>query len=236
MSDHRTLQVTRDGPVGYLVFDRPEVGNAIDARMFTELEAAWAELDADVEVRVIVNTGNGAAFQTGLDVRQLARDPEALRTSSRRTRRFELRMTAWHCGVAKPVIAAVNGVCAGGGLHFVADADIVIAADTATFLDPHVSVGQVSAFETIGLLKKSPMEAVLRMALVGRHERLDARRARQLGIVSEVVPAAELRERAHELALLVADHPPELLAARKRAMWAALEAQHPGGRLSAEPG
>ena len=60
------------GPVGWLVFDRPEVGNAMNARMMDELEAAWLELDADPEVRVIVNTGNGRAFQTGLDVAQLA--------------------------------------------------------------------------------------------------------------------------------------------------------------------
>jgi enoyl-CoA hydratase len=222
--EYETIEVFRDGPVGYLVFNRPEVGNAINAQMFVELEAAWADLDRDPEVRVIVNTGNGAAFQTGLDVRQLARDGEALRRSSRQTRDFELRMTAWHCGVFKPVIAAVNGACAGGGLHFVADADIVIAADTATFLDPHVSVGQVSAFETIGLLKKSPMEAVVRMALIGRYERIDAARARQLGILSEVVAADQLRSRAHELALMIAQNSPAAMAATKRALWGALEA------------
>ncbi len=220
---YETIEVFREGPVGYLVFNRPDVGNAINAQMFTDLEAAWGELDADPQVRVIVNTGNGAAFQTGLDVRQLARDPEAMRRSSRQTRKFELRMTAWHCGVWKPVIAAVNGVCAGGGLHFVADADIVIAAEAASFVDPHVSVGQVSAFETIGLLKKSPMESVLRMALIGRHERIDAARARQLGIISEVVPSDQLRARAHELALLVARNSPEAMAATKRALWGALE-------------
>ncbi len=75
------------------------------------------------------------------------------------------------------MIAAVNGVCAGGGLHFVADADIVIAASDASFLDPHVSVGQVSAYETIGLPRKMPAEPVMRMALVGRHERISAQRA-----------------------------------------------------------
>lgn len=235
-SEYETIEVFRDGPVGYLVFNRPEVGNAIDARMFVELEAAWAELDADPEVRVIVNTGNGSTFQTGLDVRQLARDPDALRRSSRQTRDFTLRMTAWHCGVWKPVIAAVNGVCAGGGLHFVADADIVIAAESATFLDPHVSVGQVSAFETIGLLKKSPAEPVLRMALTGRHERLDAERARQLGIVSEVVPTDQLRARAHELAVLVARHDPERLAAVKRLLWRSLEGRSAGSRTGGDAG
>jgi len=218
-----TLDVWIDGPVGWLMFDRPEAGNAINAEMFVELEAAWVQLDADPAVKVIVNTGNGRAFQTGLDVVQLANDKDALRTSSRQTRDFTLRMTAWHCGVWKPVIAAVNGTCAGGGLHFVADADFVIAAERATFLDPHVSVGQVSAFETIGLLKKSPMESVNRMALLGSRERLDAERARQLGIVSEVVAADGLRPRAQELAEHIAAHDPDRLSIMKHALWGALE-------------
>ena len=221
---YETLEVRADGPVGWLVFDRPDAGNAIDARMFVELESAWAELDADPEVRAIVNTGNGRSFQTGLDVNQLATDPEALRASSRRTRDFALRMTAWHCGVTKPVVAAVNGTCAGGGLHFVADADIVIAADRATFMDPHVSVGQVSAFETVGLLKKAPMESVSRMALMGAHERLSAERARQLGIVSEVVPADGLRDRARELAAHLSRQDPARIGALKQMLWTALEA------------
>ncbi|MCU1448434.1 MAG: echA8 4 [Acidimicrobiales bacterium] len=221
---YTTLEVERRGPVGWLVFDRPEVGNAVDADMFDELERAWAELGADPEVRVVVNTGNGDAFQTGLDVRQLARDKAALRQQSRRTRDFELRMTAWHCGMWKPVIAAVNGVCAGAGLHFVADADIVIASSNATFLDPHVSVGQVSAIETIGLARKSPVEAVTRMALIGRHERITAQRAYQLGILSEVVePPLRLRDRGQELAETIARHPLETLVATKRALWSALE-------------
>src|SRR5207253_9922054 len=135
------------------------------------------ELDEDDDVRVIVNTGEGKAFQTGLDVVQLSRDKDALREQSRRTRDAALRRTAWHNSVWKPVIAAVNGVCAGGGLHFVADADIVIASSAATFVDPHVSVGQASVYETIALAKKSPMESVLRMAFTGRHERLSAARA-----------------------------------------------------------
>ena len=221
---YETLEVRADGPVGWLVFDRPEAGNAIDARMFVELEAAWAELEADRSVRAIVNTGNGQAFQTGLDVKQLAADPDALRANSRQTRDFALRMTSWHCGVTKPVVAAVNGTCAGGGLHFVADADVVVAAEDATFLDPHVSVGQVSAFETIGLLKKAPMESVTRMALMGAHERLSAARAHQLGIVSEVVAVEELRDRAGAVAQRLAEHDPAALRAVKQALWNALEA------------
>lgn len=221
---YTTLRVERRGHVGWLVFDRPAAGNAIDAVMFTELEQAWRELDADPQVRVIVNTGEGAAFQTGLDVRQLAKDKDALREQSRRTKNSELKLTSWHNGVWKPVIAAVNGVCAGGGLHFVADADIVIASSNATFLDPHVSVGQVSASEAITLLRKSPMESVLRMALTGRHERITATRAYQLGILSEVIdPPERLREAAQELAEKIARNSPAAMAATKRALWGALE-------------
>jgi len=218
------LVIERRGPVGWLVFDRPDVGNAMNARMMDELEAAWLGLDADPEVRVIVNTGNGSAFQTGLDVAQLSRDRDALREHSRRTRDFELRFTAWHLGVTKPVIAAVNGVCAGAGLHFVADADIVIASRDATFLDPHVSVGQVSAFETIALIRKSPMEAVARMALVGRHERMTATRAYELGILSQVVdPPERLRDAAQALAETIARNSPEALHQTKQLLWRVLE-------------
>jgi enoyl-CoA hydratase/carnithine racemase len=219
-----TLVVERRGPVGWLIFDRPDAANAMNATMLAELEDAWRELDRDDAVRVIVNTGNGTAFQTGLDVAQLARDKDALREQARRTRDATLRLTAWHNGVWKPVIAAVNGVCAGGGLHFVSDADIVIASSTATFLDPHTSIGQVSAYETIGLIRKSPMEAVTRMALVGRHERIDAHRARQLGILSQVVdPPVQLRDEAQALAEKVARNSPAAMAATKRALWRALE-------------
>jgi enoyl-CoA hydratase len=221
---YETLVVERRGPVGWLIFDRPRAANAMDATMLAELEAAWRELDADPDVRVIVNTGNGTAFQTGLDVGQLARDKAALREQSRRTRDATLQLTAWHNQVWKPVIAAVNGVCAGGGLHFVADADIVVAAAGATFLDPHVSIGQVSAYETIGLARKSPMESILRMALAGRYERIDAARAYGLGIVSQVVdPPERLRDEAQALAETVARNSPAAMAATKRALWRALE-------------
>jgi len=220
---YTTLDVRRDGHVGWLVFDRPGRGNAMDATMLAELEAAWRQLDADEAVRVIVNTGNGPAFQTGLDVGQLARDPDALREQSRRTKRAELKLTAWHNQVWKPVIAAVNGVCAGGGLHFVADADVVLASSDATFLDPHVSIGQVAAYEAIALVRKSPMEAITRMALTGRHERITAERARRLGILSEVTEPGRLRDRAQELAAVIARNSPAAMAATKRALWGALE-------------
>ncbi|MCK9926337.1 enoyl-CoA hydratase/isomerase family protein [Frankia sp. Mgl5] len=223
MADRLLLE--RHGPVGWLIFNRPEVGNAMDSEMLSALPLAWAQLDADPAVRVIVNTGAGERFQTGLDVVQLSRDPAALREHSRQTRRAALKLTAWQVGVSKPVIAAVNGLCAGGGLHFVADADIVIAASDAEFTDPHVSVGQATAFEGIALSRRMAAETVLRMALAGGHERLGAARAHQLGMLSEIVdPPDRLRERAQRLAETIATNSPAAMAATKRALWGALEA------------
>jgi enoyl-CoA hydratase/carnithine racemase len=220
---YEALRVERRGPVGWLIFDRPAVGNAMDATMLAELETAWRELDDDPDVRVIVNTGAGDAFQTGLDVVQMSRDRDALREQSRRTKRAELRLSAWHNRVQTPVIAAVNGVCAGGGLHFVADADVVIASTTATFLDPHVSIGQVSAFEVITLLRKVPAEAVFRMALMGSHERMSAERALSIGLVSQVVEPDQLVATAQALAEQIASNSPAAMAATKRALWGAFE-------------
>jgi len=224
LSDYECLVVERHERVGWLEFNRPEVSNAMDAQMLDELEVAWQELDSDPRVSVIVNIGRGKAFQTGLDMVQLSREPEALRKQSGRTKRSELRMTATQNGVAKPVVVAVNGVCAGGGLHFVADADLVIASSDASWLDPHVSVGQVASYEAIGLARRISFEAVIRMALVGRHERMSADRALSLGMISQIVdPPENLREEAQELAERIARNSPAAMRATKRALWGALE-------------
>jgi enoyl-CoA hydratase len=219
-----TLLIERHGPVGWLIFNRPKAGNAMNAEMMAALPAAWRELDQDPAVRAIVVTGAGNRFQTGLDVVQLSREPDALREMSRRTKRAELELTGWHLGVTTPIVTAVNGVCAGGGLHFVADSDVVIASSTATFLDPHVSVGQVSAFETIGLVRRAAFSDVARMALTGAHEKVSVDRAYQLGWISAIIdPPERLREAAQELAERIAENDPVQLAEIKRALWASLE-------------
>jgi enoyl-CoA hydratase/carnithine racemase len=223
VSDYERLIVEKSDGVGWMILNRPDAGNAFDALMLDELEAAWADLDADRDVCVIVNTANGKAFCTGMDVVQVARDKEVMRRHSRRTRDAELKISSWHCDVWKPVIAAVNGVCAGGGLHLVADADIVIAAEEASFVDPHVSVGQAVAYEAITLLRKSPMEAITRMTLSGKGERISARRAYELGIVSDVLPADQLRAVAGRLAAAIATNSPTAMRATKKALWHSLE-------------
>jgi enoyl-CoA hydratase/carnithine racemase len=223
-SAYECLTVERHGRVGWLVNNRPEQLNAMNAQMRDEFARAWIELDQDPEVRVIVHTGEGRAFQTGVDVAEIAGDGVGMERYREGLEDMDLHFTSWHQNVAKPVITAVNGICAGGGFHWVADADIVIAASDASFFDPHVSIGQVTAIEVIGLVRKMPVEAVMRMALVGRYERIDAERAYQLGMISQVVdPPDQLRAAAQELAEKIAKNSPAAMAATKRALWGALE-------------
>ena len=219
-----TLIVERRGPVGWLINNRPDVLNAMSSHMRDEFAIAWRELDADPDVRVIVHTGEGRAFQTGVDVSEIASDGVGMQRYRRSMEEWDVSFTAWQAQVWKPVITAVNGLCAGGAFHWVAEADIVIAASDAQFFDPHVSVGQVVAIEAISLARRIPFEAVLRMAFLGRHERMSAERAYQLGMVSQIVdPPERLRDEAQALAEKIARNSPAAMRATKKALWGALE-------------
>ncbi|HZQ58042.1 MAG TPA: enoyl-CoA hydratase/isomerase family protein [Acidimicrobiales bacterium] len=224
MGQYTSLVVERRGPVGWLINNRPDQLNAMTAKMREEFADAWKELDGDPDVRVIVHTGNGRAFQTGVDVTEIATDGVGFERYRQSVEDNDFHFTAWHQKVWKPVITAVNGICAGGGFHWIADADIVIAASDAQFFDPHVSVGQVVAMEAIGLLRKMPAESVMRMAFLGRYERMSAQRAYELGMISQIVdPPERLREEAQALAEKIARNSPAAMAATKRALWQAME-------------
>jgi enoyl-CoA hydratase len=219
-----TLKLERNGPVGWLINNRPDQLNAMSSHMRDEFELAWRALDADPEVRVIVHTGEGRAFQTGVDVNEIATDGEGMQRYRESVEKFDFHFTAWHNEIWKPVITAVNGICAGGAFHWIADSDIVIAASDARFFDPHVSIGQVVSIEAIGLIRKMPAEAVMRMAFMGRYERMTAARAYELGMISQIVdPPEDLRTVAQELGETIAKNSPAAMAATKKALWGALE-------------
>lgn len=222
--NYETLIVERHDHVGWLINNRPDQLNAMNALMRDEFADAWLELDRDPQVRVIVHTGNGRAFQTGVDVTEIATDGQGMQRYQDSVVSFDLHFTAWHQHVWKPVITAVNGICCGGGFHWVADADIVIAASDAQFFDPHVSIGQVVSVEAIGLIRKMPAEAVMRMAFVGKYERMNAQRAYELGMISQIVdPPERLRDEAQALAEKIAKNSPAAMRATKKALWGALE-------------
>ena len=175
-------------------------------------------------MRAIVITGAGTrAFCTGMDLQAHAErgGPPPAQDNVR----DELRTTPLAYGVWLPTIVAVNGVCTGSGLHFVADADVVLASTTASFLDTHVSVGQVAALEPISLIPRIGLGNALRLAVLGRHGRLNAAEALRISLVDEVVEPERLLDRAVELGELMATGSPAAIEASKRAIRASLE--HP---------
>lgn len=195
-----------------VILDRPDVGNALDAPMMAALGSLWSQVAGSRDIRCIVLTGEGRFFCTGADASMLADDRGGGDTAAE-----ELRFLPGAV-VSVPVITAVNGTCAGGGLHFVADADIVIASDRARFLDPHVSMGQVSALEPLHLRLRMRPDRLARMVLLGRHEVLDAATAQESGLVSEVVRHEDLSARAAELAAAIGEGSPEAVRLSRRVL------------------
>ena len=218
--DHETLRVERNGPVLILTLNRPDRLNALHRPMQHALEHQFRTADRDPEVRAIIITGEGRAFCSGADVGGLK---DAAAATSDPSKVIVPKFTNRQAGIFTPTIVAVNGVCAGAGLHFVADGDIAICSDAASFVDTHVNVGQVTALEPIGLLRRTDLGTVLRMVALGKAERLNAQQALAVRLVSEVVPADFLRQRALELAQAVAAASPAAVRASLKAVWESFE-------------
>ena len=168
--------------------------------MQRELRDLWPMLRTNDDVRCVVLTGAGdRAFCTGLD-REGIGDIE-----DQPPGKLPGYNTPWDFDdpgksvcpktnhLWKPVIAAVNGMACGGAFYILGEVDFIIASDRATFFDPHVTYGMPAAFEPIFLLHKMPFQEVMRLSLLGAHERMSAERAHEVGFVSEVVPAGGAR-------------------------------------------
>lgn len=215
-----TLLSEKHGHVLKLALNRPERLNALNRDMQNALEAMWRWAGDDKDVRAIVITGEGRGFCSGADVRGLR---DGAKGPADPARVQIPKFTNRQAGIWKPTICAVNGVCAGAGLHFVADSDIVIASEDASFVDTHVNVGQVTALEPIGLMRRMPLGAVLRMVIMGKEERLSARQALALNMVSEVTPGESLVDRAMALGEIAASASPAAVQASLKAVWEAFE-------------
>jgi enoyl-CoA hydratase/carnithine racemase len=216
------LLVERRGPVLVVTIDREERMNALSQEVHDGFLDTWTALHTDRSVRAIVITGTGErAFCTGMDLKAFAErgGPRPVKDDVHE----QLRLTPLHCDVWLPTIVAVNGVCTGAGLHFVADADLVVSSASATFLDTHVSVGQVTALEPITLLPRIGLGNALRLAVLGRHGRIGAAEALRIGLVDEVVAPADLLEHAIDRAEQAASGSPKAIEASKRAIRGALE-------------
>jgi enoyl-CoA hydratase/carnithine racemase len=219
------LLVEKRGFTAVVTLNRPDRLNALSDDMFTRLPELWTEIGADDDVRAIILTATGRGFCVGMDLKKVKerggfRKPRSDKVSE------ALKLSPLNNDVWLPTIVAVNGVCAGGGLHFIADADVVLASDASSFVDPHVTNGQASALEPISLAARMGHTNAMRFAMLGRAGMLDPHEAVRLGLADEVVPADDLVTRALELADAFAAQSPSAVEATKRAARAALELPH----------
>jgi enoyl-CoA hydratase/carnithine racemase len=202
--EFETILYEVDGRVATITLNRPDQLNAVSPQMAAELRRAYAAAEADDAVWTILVTAAGRAFCTGADVREIPEDGRVVYEQP-----YLSTYEQWEApqegtppfrSMTKPVVVAVNGLCCGAGLDWVTTGDIVIASDRAEFFDPHVSIGLVSGREVVRLARVLPTNIAMRIALTGRHERMSAQRAYDLGMVSELVEHDRLVERAREIA------------------------------------
>ena len=184
MPSYETLLVTKDDGVVWVSLNRPEVRNAINQQMQAELHEVWHGFRYDDDVRASCSRPRASSFCTGID-----RDEAISREQQRGDGRRQVPgyPTPWMyddpgrdigpkaCDLWKPVIAAVHGMACGGAFYILGETEFIIASDEATFFDPHVTYGMTAAYEPIQMLSKMPFPEIMRMSLLGVHERMTAR-------------------------------------------------------------
>lgn len=220
-----TIRYEAAGGVATITLDRADRHNAFTTAMCDEMAATWAHVREDDDVRAVVVTAAGdQAFCTGIDRSEVPAEDGVAYTFDPLTYRDPGgRLGPRSNACWKPVVAAVNGMACGGAFYLLGEADILIAADHATFFDPHVTYGMPAVFEPALMLHKMPFGEVMRMTLLGSHERISAARALEIGLVTEVVPGADLAAAAHRVAVAIASQPPTAVQASLRSLWAARE-------------
>ena len=203
------IKTKRDGAIFEVTLDRPRA-NAIDLETSRIMGEVFAQFRDDPELRVAIVTGGGDKFFCpGWDLKAAADGDEV--DGDYGIGGFgglqELRE------LNKPVIAAVNGICCGGGLELALSADMILAADHASFALPEIRSGTVADAASVKLPKRIPYHIAMELLLTGRW--FDAEEANRWGIVNEILPSEQLMDRAWELARLLASGPPLVYAAIK---------------------
>ena len=209
MSDANPIKTRREGPVLQVTLDRPKA-NAIDLQTSRRMGEVFRDFRDDPDLRVAIVTGGGDKFFCpGWDLKAAA-DGDAV-DGDYGVGGFgglqEMR------DMNKPVIAAVNGIACGGGLELALSADIILAADHASFALPEIRSGTVADAASVKLPKRIPYHIAMELLLTGRW--FDAEEAHRWGLVNEIVPAGDLMTRAWALAELLASGPPLVYAAIK---------------------
>ncbi len=209
MTEHTPVKTRREGAILEVTLDRPKA-NAIDLATSRMMGEAFQAFRDDDELRVAIITGGGEKFFCpGWDLKAAAGGDAV--DGDYGVGGFgglqELR------DLNKPVIAAVNGIACGGGLELALSADMILAADHASFALPEIRSGTVADAASIKLPKRIPYHIAMELLLTGRW--FDAEEAQRWGLVNEILAADQLMDRAWELARLLASGPPLVYAAIK---------------------
>ncbi|MBA2326090.1 MAG: enoyl-CoA hydratase/isomerase family protein [Actinobacteria bacterium] len=210
--------------------------NAFNSLMQRELHDLWRGLRRHDDVRCVVLTGAGdKAFCTGIDrmeqmggAADATTDPDIVGSGSTPFMFNDPgdNIGPKSCDLWKPVIAAVNGIACGGAFYMLGEVEFIVAADHATFFDPHVTYGMTAAFEPMHMAGIMPFGEIMRLSLLGNYERLSAPRAHEIGLVSEVVPKEQLHDAVAWAANTIASQPPLAIQGTVRAIWSARELGH----------
>jgi E-phenylitaconyl-CoA hydratase len=188
-----TVLYERDGRVATITYNRPDVLNAINAELREDLNAAFVQFRDDEEAWVAIVTGAGRAFSAGADLRSPAAPQSGSFWEVPSLTSLENGLEIW-----KPIIAAVNGYCLGFGLTLVSACDFVIASERAEFGFPEVRIGVPTIQGAIRMPRRVGWQNAMELLLLG--ERVDAQRAKEMGLVWKVVPHDDLMPEARALA------------------------------------
>ncbi len=203
------VKTHRDGPVLQVTLDRPKA-NAIDLATSRIMGDVFAAFRDDADLRVAIVTGGGDKFFCpGWDLKAAA-DGDAVDGDYGVGGFGGLQELP---DLNKPIIAAVNGIACGGGLELALSADIILAADHASFALPEIRSGTVADAASVKLPKRIPYHIAMELLFTGRW--FDVEEAHRWGLVNEIVPQAQLMERAWQMARLLASGPPLVYAAIK---------------------
>ena len=214
------LDVDATDRVATITLNRPDSLNAFNRTMCEEMEQAWRIVKLDESVNAVVLRAAGTrAFSAGLDIKTPYGQPDNVWNHEDPG---EALSPKWQ-KMWKPVVCAVQGICTAGAFYFVNESDVVICSTDATFFDSHVSAGLICALEPIGLMRRIGLGETLRIALTGNNERVSAATALRIGLVSEVVSPEQLWPRAHEIAAMIAAHPPSATQGTVKAIWESLD-------------
>lgn len=208
-----------DDHVATITLNRPDVMNCFNQQMLDEFGEIWRICRTNDDIRVVVLRAAGdRAFCTGVDRKQ-GRDIHPNQFSADDPGFW---LGAKQNRVWKPLILAIHGMFAGGAFYWMNECDVAICSEDATFFDPHTTYGMASALEPAGLVRRIPFGEVMRIALFGNDERVSAARALTIGLVTEVTAREALWDRAHTLALRLAEKPPLAVQGTVKAVWDSL--------------